>query len=154
MCGTPLGQTLKAPIETVTHYSQPFSLPSQAAAVQPDQPRPQLRLQHPSGSSFVLIRESGVIGRQNQANGTRPEIDLTGLPHAGVISRTHAHLFWDAERNSYMVVDDSRNGSYLNSELLPRGAPHPIRQGDELQLGQDQLICLRIELKQLVNQAA
>ncbi|MGB7415918.1 MAG: FHA domain-containing protein [Thermosynechococcaceae cyanobacterium] len=154
MCGTPLGQTVQAPAEAGRHYSHAFSQPTQTSSVQHDQPRPQLQLQHPSGPNFVLIRDSGVIGRQNLADGTRPEIDLTGLPHAGVISRTHAHLFWDEDRSTYMVVDDSRNGSYLNGELLPRGAPHPIHQGDELQLGQDRLICLRVELKQPANQMA
>ncbi len=147
MCGTPLGQAVQAPAEIGNSYSQPFSLPSQAPTERQDQPRPQLQLHHPNGLSFVLIRDAGIIGRQNVANGTRPEIDLTGLPHSGVISRTHAHLFWDAEHNTYMVVDDSRNGSYLNGELLPRGAPHPVQKGDELQLGQDRLIYFWVDLK-------
>ncbi|MGF1603230.1 MAG: FHA domain-containing protein [Thermosynechococcaceae cyanobacterium] len=154
MCGTPLGQAVQAPSETRNSYAQPFSLTTQSTAVTGEADRPQLQLHHPSGPSFVLIRESGVIGRQNLSSGSRPEIDLTNMPHAGVISRTHAHLFWDAGQSTYMVVDDSRNGSYLNGELLARGAPHPIQQGDELQLGQDRLICLRVELKQPANQLA
>ncbi|PZD70866.1 hypothetical protein C1752_08860 [Acaryochloris thomasi RCC1774] len=154
MCGTPLGQAVQTLPETRNSYPQPFSLPTQSADIPVDQPRPQIQLHHASGASFVLIRESGIIGRQNSTSGTRPEIDLTNVPHAGVISRTHAHLFWDAGQSTYMVIDDSRNGSYLNGELLSRGAPHPIHQGDELQLGQDRLICLQIELKQPANQFA
>jgi hypothetical protein len=152
MCGTPLGQAVQSPVETGRYSSGPLPKSAPSVAIQAD--RPQLQLHHPSGPNFVLIRDSGVIGRQNLTNGTRPEIDLTGLPHAEVISRTHAHLFWDEQRSSYMVIDDSRNGSYLNGELLPRGAPHPICQGDELQLGQDRLICLRVKLKQPASQPA
>jgi pSer/pThr/pTyr-binding forkhead associated (FHA) protein len=76
----------------------------------------------------------------------RPDIDLARLPHAGIISRTHAHLYWDIAQKAYMIVDDSRNGSYLNDKLLPRGAPHLLNNGDKLQFGQDGLICLQVEL--------
>ncbi len=98
-----------------------------------------------------MLRESGAIGRQSLANGMRPEIDLTALPHAGIISRTHAHLYWDVVQQAYMIVDDSRNGSYLNDKLLPRGAPHSLNHGDTLQLGQDRLICLQVELTHAGN---
>jgi pSer/pThr/pTyr-binding forkhead associated (FHA) protein len=152
MCGSPLEQALQAParVASAAQYSQPAQLIRPSSAVD-NQVRPQLKLLHPSEQKFLLIRESGVIGRQNLANGTRPEIDLTGLPHAGVISRVHAHLYWDSEKQAYMIVDDSRNGSYLNDKLLARGAPHPLNQGDKLQLGQDRLICLQVELSNVAN---
>jgi FHA domain len=147
MCGSALEQALQAParIASAGQYSQPAHLIQPSSAVD-NQVRPQLKFLHPSEQSFLLIRESGVIGRQNLANGTRPEIDLTGLPHAGVISRIHAHLYWDHVQQAYMIVDDSRNGSYLNDRLLARGAPQPLNQGDKLQLGQDRLIFLQVEL--------
>ncbi len=149
MCGTTLEQAVQAPpsrVESSDHYSQSFIPPSQSSTERNVQPRPQLKLFHPNGQSFLLLRESGVIGRQNQANGTRPEIDLSGLPHANVVSRSHAQLYWDEHQKTYMVIDDSRNGSYLNGKLLARGAPHPLQRGDELQLGQEQLIRLQVEL--------
>jgi FHA domain len=148
MCGSPLEQALQsnARAASMAQYSQPSALPAQSTSVLDNQVRPKLKFLHPSEQNFLLIRESGVIGRQNLANGTRPEIDLTGLPNAGVISRVHAHLYWDPDRQAYMIVDDSRNGSYINDELLARGAPHPLNQGDKLQLGQDRLICLQVEL--------
>jgi pSer/pThr/pTyr-binding forkhead associated (FHA) protein len=148
MCGSPLGQTLQSPVRVASpaHYSQPSATISQPSSASSNQARPQLKFFHPSERSFLLMRESGVIGRQNLKNGMRPEIDLTNLPNAGVISRVHAHIYWDSEQRAYMIVDDSRNGSYLNGELLARGAPHPLNQGDKLQLGQDRLICLQVEL--------
>ncbi len=153
MCGSVLGQALQpsARMESPAYYSQPSNPFSQSASASNHQARPQLKFLHPSQQSFLLVRDSGVIGRQNLANGMRPEIDLTGLPNAGVISRAHAHLYWDSDKQTYMIVDDSRNGSYLNDKLLARGAPHPLNQGDKLQLGQDRLICLQVELSNAAN---
>ena len=147
MCGTSLAQAIQPPAKVASTYHAQTSNPSpQRLSTTNNQQRPQLRLHHPSQLSFVLLRESGVIGRQSIANGMRPDIDLTGLPHAGIISRTHAHLYWDIAREAYMIVDDSRNGSYLNDKLLPRGAPQSLNNGDKLQFGQDGLICLQVEL--------
>jgi hypothetical protein len=148
MCGSPLGQALEAR-EDATHYEKPsVPLSSVSASHQnhPSAPRPQLKFSHSSQQDFILLRESGVIGRQGVTNGARPDIDLSNLPHAGVISRVHAHLYWDDQRQTYMIVDDSRNGSYLNDELLARGAPRSLTHGDLLHLGQDRLICLQIDL--------
>ena len=147
MCGTSLAQAVQSPIKVApTAYQIQTSAPSTQLSTISDRERPQLRLHHPSQQSFVLLRDSGVIGRQSTANNMRPDIDLTGLPHAGIISRTHAHLYWDIAREAYMIVDDSRNGSYLNDKLLSRGAPHSLDNGDKLQFGQDGLICLQVEL--------
>lgn len=147
MCGTSLAQAVQAPAMVASVASYETFIPSpQSSSTSNSQKRPQLKLLHPSNQSFLLLRESGAIGRQSLANGMRPEIDLTGIPHAGIISRTHAHLYWDCAQQAYMIVDDSRNGSYLNDKLLPRGAPHSLSHGDKLQLGQERLICLQVEL--------
>ena len=148
MCGTSLAQVIQPPamVASTAHHAQTSTPSPQRSSTINNQERPQLRLLHQSKQSFVLLRESGVIGRQSVANDMRPDIDLIGLPHAGIISRSHAHLYWDIAQKAYMIVDDSRNGSYLNDNLLPRGAPHLLSHGDKLQLGQDKLICLQIEL--------
>lgn len=155
MCGTMLEQAVQAPamVGAVAQGSQSFALPSNTPSERNGQLRPHLKLLHSSGQSFLLMRDSGVIGRQTQSNGMRPDIDLTGLPHADVVSRAHAHLYWDSTQQTYVIIDDSRNGSYLNGKLLARGAPHPLQKGDELQLGQDRLICLQVELSYPVNQS-
>lgn len=148
MCGTSLAQAVQPParVASAAPYAQPSTPSPQPSSTSNSQERPQLKLLHPSEQTFLLLRESGVIGRQSLGNGMRPEIDLTGLPHAGIISRTHAHLYWDLAQQAYMIVDDSRNGSYLNDKLLPRGTPYSLSHGDRLQLGQDRLICLQVEL--------
>jgi pSer/pThr/pTyr-binding forkhead associated (FHA) protein len=148
MCGTSLAQAVQPPprVASTAHYAQTSTPRTQISSTINHQERPQLKLLHPSKQSFVLLRESGIIGRQSLASGMRPEIDLTGLPHAGIVSRTHAHLYWDIAQQAYMIIDDSQNGSYLNDKLLPRGAPHSLSHGDQLQLGQDRLICLQVEL--------
>ena len=147
MCGTSLAQAVQPPVSVASTPYAPNSTPTpQISSTTNSQKRPQLKLLHPSNQSFLLLRESGAIGRQSLAGGMRPEIDLTGLPHAGIISRTHAHLYWDFGQQAYMIVDDSRNGSYLNDKLLARGAPHLLNHGDKLQLGQERLICLQVEL--------
>ena len=146
MCGTSLAQAVQPPARVASTSYAHSTPPPQLSSPTNSQERPQLKLLHPSNQSFLLLRESGVIGRQSLTNGMRPEIDLTGLPHAGIISRTHAHLYWDLAQQAYMIVDDSRNGSYLNDKLLPRGAPHSLSHGDRLQLGQERLICLQVEL--------
>jgi pSer/pThr/pTyr-binding forkhead associated (FHA) protein len=151
MCGTPLEQAVQAP--SIVHGSQSLTPSSNTFAELNGELRPHLKLLHPSGQSFLLIKESGAIGRQTQANGIRPDIDLTGIPHADVVSRVHAHLYWDSTQETYMIIDDSRNGSYLNGKLLARGAPHPLQKGDELQLGQDRLIFFQVELSHTVNQS-
>ena len=148
MCGTSLAQAVQSSnkVASTAYHTQVFTSSPQRSSTINNQERPQLKLHHPSQQSFVLLRDSGVIGRQSTANGMRPDIDLTGLPHAGVISRTHAHLYWDTAHEAYMIIDDSRNGSYINDKLLPRGAPHSLNNGDKLQFGQDGLICLQVEL--------
>ena len=150
MCGVSLLQAVQqqqpSRVASTVHYGQ-ISTPSpQRSSIINNRERPQLKLHHPSHQSFVLLRESGIIGRQTMANSMRPDIDLTALPHAGIISRTHAHIYWDIAQKAYIIVDDSRNGSYLNDKLLSRGAPHPLNNGDRLQFGQDGLICLQVEL--------
>ena len=154
MCGTALAQVAQVSRNPAPAPPLPAAAHSHQSSSPSPSERPQLKLIHPSSQSFLLLRESGVIGRQSLANGMRPEIDLTNLPHAGVISRSHAHLYWDRDQQAYMIVDDSRNGSYLNDELLPRGAPHLLSQGDRLQLGQDKLICLQVELNVSVSYQA
>ena len=147
--------TESAPTQGNAHQDKPrlfkagYCSPQHSSTIN-NQERPQLKLLHQS-KNFVLHRESGVIGRQSLGSDIRPDIDLTGLPHAGIISRTHAHLYWDIDRKAYMIVDDSRNGSYLNDNLLHRGTPYLLSHSDKLQLGQDGLICLQIELMYASN---
>jgi type VI secretion system FHA domain protein len=52
-----------------------------------------------------------------------------------VLSKSHCVI--EAAGSTYVVIDSSTNGVFLNnsSERLPRGAPTPIQPGDLLQVG-------------------
>jgi pSer/pThr/pTyr-binding forkhead associated (FHA) protein len=156
MCGTPLGNVIDStpasdkqatPIverSTTTppiSYAPPTSTPVQSPA------RPILILTHTNGREFRLLGEEGNIGRRTQTYKTLPEIDLTGIPNEGIVSRTHARIYWHKSQNVYLLVDNnSRNGTYLNGNLLTAGVPYKLNHNDSLQLGQDQLVCFTVSL--------
>lgn len=116
---------------------------------QPPRPvRPVLKLIHTTtGREFRLSGEEGHIGRRSQIHGTVPEIDLVGIPNEGVVSRSHARVFWDWNQNTYMILDTSRNGCYLNNNLLSQGVNYRLSNGDSLQLGQEGLVQFRVVME-------
>lgn len=105
---------------------------------------PVLKLIHSTGREFSLSGEVGSIGRRTQSMPTPPEIDLSGIPQEGIVSRRHARVFWDWQQNTYMIVDTSVNGIYLNGNLLNSGVSYRLSNGDLLQLGQDNLIVFKV----------
>ncbi|BAZ00288.1 FHA domain-containing protein [Tolypothrix tenuis PCC 7101] len=107
----------------------------------PPPPRsPIIKLIHTTGREFQWSGEVGFIGRRSQSMTLPPEIDLTGLPHEGIISRRHARIYWDWQQNTYMIVDMSTNGIYLNNKLLNPGMQYSLHNEDSLQFGQDNLV--------------
>lgn len=108
---------------------------------------PVLRLIHSSGQEFRLPGEKGYIGRSSQTSSVIPEIDLAGIPNEGVVSRTHARIYWDSSRKAYMLVDNnSQNGTYLNGNRLYPGFCYRLKPGDSLQLGKSNLICFTVAI--------
>ena len=149
MCGTTLGQMVEITPNTPaylqsTPVSQPLPASAATGAVSPGRLR--LKFTHPSGQEFYLSSESGILGRRHPQKNSVPEIDLSGVPHEKIVSRSHARLYWDEQHQAYMIVDHSRNGSYLNGSLLIPGSCYPLSHGSELQLGQEKLICLQVQL--------
>lgn len=176
MCGTPLGNVVAStpppnnqaeqPIAQASAVPPAYQPPVNSPAVQESAPyvpppapappayappprpaRPAIKLIHSSGREFPLLREEGYIGRCGQSSGTAPEVDLAGIPHEGIVSRTHARIYWDWSQNTYMLVDNnSRNGTYLNGNPLSPGVQYRLNQGDSLQLGQNNLVFLTVSL--------
>ncbi|MGB6300573.1 MAG: FHA domain-containing protein [Rivularia sp. (in: cyanobacteria)] len=108
---------------------------------------PVLKLIHStSGREFSLCAESGSIGRRTPSMPIAPEIDLSGIPQEGIVSRRHARIFWDWSQNTYMIVDISTNGIYLNGNLLNPGVSYRLLSGDTLQLGQENLVIFKITI--------
>jgi hypothetical protein len=81
------------------------------------------------------------LGNYSQSPGIAPpEIDLTGIPSEGIVSRRHARVDWDWSQNAYMIVDMSTNGIYLNNNSLTPGMQYRLLNGDVLRFGQDNLV--------------
>ncbi|BAZ16679.1 FHA domain-containing protein [Calothrix sp. NIES-4071] len=131
-----------------TQYQQRgYNAPSPPAYTPTPSRLPVLKLIHSTtGREFHLAGEGGSIGRRSQSMPTPPEIDLTGIPQEGIVSRRHARVFWDWSQNAYMIVDTSTNGVYLNGNLLNSGVSYRILNGDSLQLGQDGLVTFTISV--------
>jgi hypothetical protein len=135
MCGTLLGNVV-ASAPAPDNQAPP-----------PRLARPAITLIHASGREFPLPSEEGYIGRRGQTSGTVPEIDLMGIPNEGIVSRSHARIYWDWSQNTYMLVDNnSRNGTYLNGNPLSPKIQYRLNHGDTLQLGQNNLVSFTVSL--------
>jgi len=108
---------------------------------------PVLRLIHCSGREFYLQGQEGYIGRQGQVSSTTPKIDLKGIPHEEIVSRTHARIYWNSSQKAYMLADNnSRNGTYLNGDRLRPGVNYRLNHGDSLQLGSSNRVCFTVAI--------
>jgi hypothetical protein len=90
----------------------------------------------PSGRQLTLPTDGeAVIGRLDATRGVFPNIDLT--PEGGLeggVSRRHARVH--KQKAQYFIEDlGSANGTFLNGQRLTPYLPHPLHDGDELQLG-------------------
>ena len=80
-----------------------------------------------------------VLGRLDATRGVFPDVDLT--PDGGLeggVSRRHAPVH---QQKSQFFIEDlgSANGTFLNGQRLTPYLPHPLRDGDEVQLGRVRL---------------
>lgn len=98
-----------------------------------------LRIEVEGGSTPIIIKpkaEDMILGRRDPTTGATPEVDLTA--YAGYrmgVSRRHASLA--LENNQISLWDlGSSNGTYLNGNKLTPHQPSPVRDGDEVRLGQ------------------
>lgn len=76
------------------------------------------------------------LGRMDPGQDIYPDVDLTeDLAVEYGVSREHACIF---QRGSMVVVEDlgSTNGTLLNRERLAPFLPQPLKDGDQLQLGE------------------
>jgi pSer/pThr/pTyr-binding forkhead associated (FHA) protein len=139
----------QAPVDYSTTYQPRVSYPPPTPPVYtpPPQRAPVLKLIHTTGREFNLVGEGGYIGRRSQSPGiVPPEIDLTGIPSEGIVSRRHARVDWDWSQNAYMIVDMSTNGIYLNNNPLTPGMQYRLLNGDLLRFGQDNLVNFTVYL--------
>ena len=63
-----------------------------------------------------------------------PDIDLSRVPGAQVVSRVHANIC--VEGSVFLIEDlDSANGTYVNDASLVPGNRYRLRSGDRISLG-------------------
>lgn len=87
----------------------------------------------------VQVRESMIVGRSDQARGTRPDIDLEPFNgHYLGVSRAHSMI---SARNSRVSIRDmnSSNGTFLNGGRLEPGHEYRVHHGDTLTFGKLEL---------------
>ncbi|MEO1287166.1 MAG: FHA domain-containing protein [Chloroflexota bacterium] len=88
------------------------------------------------------------LGRRDEANHQQVDVDFAEIGEHGV-SRLHAFIFSDDET---VTIQDfnSRNGTYLNQQVLRPMQRYPLATGDTLKLGR---ITLTIALEAIPSQA-
>jgi len=75
-----------------------------------------------------------MLGKPNSDH--PPDIDLSSLADAEIISRQHALIHIEGE--TYYIEDlGSSNGTYVNKTAVPKGERQEISSGDVLALGKD-----------------
>ncbi|HVG28117.1 MAG TPA: protein kinase [Pyrinomonadaceae bacterium] len=90
-------------------------------------------------SSFMLQKESSLVGRSDPHSNIFPEVDLSRFDPQTKISRRHARIF--RKGDTYLVEDlGSVNGTVINDTLrLAPHQPRALESGDKLRVGETTL---------------
>ncbi len=100
-----------------------------------------------SYTSFDLVPDRNVIriGRVNEE--FIPEINLSKITHADVVSRIHAAI--KIQGNTYYLEDlGSANGTFLNNVPLEPNKIYPLRLGDRIDLCRENKVTFIFQYKQ------
>ncbi|MBU7584654.1 MAG: FHA domain-containing protein [Nostoc sp. TH1S01] len=85
------------------------------------------------------------IGKPNDQHS--PDIDVSSLPNAEVVSRIHAQIIVDA--SNYLIEDlGSSNGTFLNDVKLEAGTRYQLKVGDRIELGQNHSVTFILQNSQ------
>jgi eukaryotic-like serine/threonine-protein kinase len=90
-------------------------------------------------ASFILQKDSNLVGRTDPNSNIFPEIDLSRFDPETKVSRRHARIW--AEGDTFLVEDlGSVNGTVINDSvrLAPR-QPRVLDSGDKIRLGETTL---------------
>ncbi len=86
-------------------------------------------------TSFILNKDTNLIGRLDPHTGIYPEIDLSSYDPESKVSRRHARVY--REGGQFLIEDlSSVNGTVINSFKLYPKQPRVLKNGDELKLGE------------------
>ncbi|MEH2182081.1 FHA domain-containing protein [Nostoc sp.] len=99
-----------------------------------------------SNTTFDLPPNTAVfhIGKPNDQ--IPPDIDVSNLPDADVVSRIHAQI--QIYKNNYFIEDlGSSNGTFVNNTRLEPRIPYQINLGDKIDLGQGEKVTFILQDK-------
>lgn len=89
------------------------------------------------GRSYRLDRLQMLIGRADEAEGVKPDIDLSEQEASQPrhwVSRRHAEITWTPQ--GCQVIDlKSTNKTFVNERELVPYEPVPLRAGDRMRIG-------------------
>ncbi|MUG92311.1 FHA domain-containing protein [Scytonema sp. UIC 10036] len=98
-------------------------------------------------TAFPLPPNLSVVHIGKPGGQTVPNIDVSGLPDADVVSRVHVQIW--VQGSDYQLVDmGSSNGTYLNNVRLQPQNFYPLNLGDRISLGQGNKVTFIFQYKQ------
>jgi pSer/pThr/pTyr-binding forkhead associated (FHA) protein len=107
------------------------------------QGKPKPRLWHVQTERFIELPPNlSVIHIGKPNDRIPPDIDLSNLPHADVVSRVHAKISVEEERFYYIEDLGSSNGTYLNHTLLPPSTRRQLKLRDKIDFGNEDNVTL------------
>jgi hypothetical protein len=133
---TSTGRKGKPPDKEIFKAEKTVLIPQESMGSQPDQIfRSYLQIKDENGwSKFPLTGGTITIGNIRHSEN---DIKL----YDPLVSRLHGVITKDAGTNEYCYIDkDSKNGSYLNGELVEAMEPVTLQNNDELVLGDTKII--------------
>ena len=75
-----------------------------------------------------------MLGRASEAEGYRPDFDMTFYDEGDYVSRRHARI--SRGRGGYFIADlDSSNGTTVNGQALVPNRAYRLRNGDCIKVG-------------------
>ncbi len=131
------------------------SPPSAAASAEPSVALPPVAgsqgltaravLYHEGAGRFFALKPQGdtSLGRHDPVTGVTPDVDLTALDQERTVSRRHAVIREQDGQFTITEVNASTNGTFVNAQKLDPFQPHPLVDGDLVQLA---LVTLRLRL--------
>lgn len=81
-----------------------------------------------------VARSPMMLGRASEAEGYRPDFDMTFYDEGDYVSRRHAHII--TGQGGYFIVDlGSSNGTTVNGRPLQPHRTYPLHNGDRIKVG-------------------
>jgi pSer/pThr/pTyr-binding forkhead associated (FHA) protein len=136
--GSGWGESASSPSATSAPEQPTLREPSAAPVAQATLDK----LQEPG--RFILRSDSGEALQEYPLD--KPEIVIGRAPNSDILlskdkltSRRHATVFY--ENGQYMLRDErSANGTFVNGQQLDEGASHLLKDGDQVGIGEHELI--------------